>query len=415
MNQHGAVPAMRTLLSAFAFAPGQGSETGGAWRWALELSKSRPVVVVTDISRRTLVEPALARANHPLLTVLYYRPWWLHRMPLNSKTATFLFGCWQLGLLGFVRRLNAEQPFDLLHHLSYGVFRQASWLGFVGPTFVFGPVGGGEEAPWRLKKSLPMGEKLREAARAAYNWVATHNPLWHWALSKADLVIARTIETKARLPYAVQARTLVAQETGAPHLEVGRATPWLKGQPVELLFAGRLLGLKGVHFAIKALAVLRSRGHDMRLTVIGSGPMHLHLVALMNRQNLQDRVRFIGQMPQQELFALYSRAHVFVFPSLRDAGGNVVQESLAAGLPVVCLNLGGPPTFVDASCGEVVEARDALDEEELVDRIATAIERVTRSSAHWLALHHGALVRAGEMTWAKQIALIQSRISELFT
>lgn len=414
MTGQGPVLPMRTLLSAFAFAPGQGSETGGAWRWALELAKSRPVVVVTDTSRRSLVEPALAELSHQSLTVLYYRPWLLRRMPLNSKTATFLFGCWQLGLLRFVCRLNEEQPFDLLHHLSYGVFRQASWLGFVGPKFVFGPVGGGEDAPWRLKKSLPTGEKLREAARAAYNWVATHNPLWHWALSKADLVIARTDETKARFPLAVQARTLVAQETGAPHLEIARATPWLKGQPVELLFAGRLLGMKGAHFAVRALAALRGRGCDMRLTVIGSGPMRSHLVELTTRLNLQGHVRFTARLPQQELFDLYSRAHVFVFPSLRDAGGNVVQESLAAGLPVVCLNLGGPPTFVDASCGEVVEARNALDEEDLVSRIAAAIERVTCSSEQWLALHQGALVRAGEMTWAKQIARIQSHISELF-
>ncbi|MDP0947141.1 hypothetical protein, partial [Klebsiella pneumoniae] len=95
----------------------------------------------------------------------------------------FIFGQWQFGLLFFARKLHREQPFDLCHHISYGAFRQASWLGFVGPPFVFGPVGGGEDAPWRLKSSFPRGEKLRELARSVVNQVATMNPFWHLALS----------------------------------------------------------------------------------------------------------------------------------------------------------------------------------------------------------------------------------------
>lgn len=60
-------------------------------------------------------------------------------MRVTSKTSQFIFGQWQFGLLFFARKLHREQPFDLCHHISYGAFRQASWLGFVGPPFVFGP------------------------------------------------------------------------------------------------------------------------------------------------------------------------------------------------------------------------------------------------------------------------------------
>jgi glycosyltransferase involved in cell wall biosynthesis len=401
------------MLSAFALGPGQGSEAGGAWRWAVELSKTREVVVVTDISRRPVVEPVLSRMNHPRLTVLYYRPWLLRKVPLNSLTAQVMFGCWQMGLLGFARRLHRGKPFELMHHISYGVFRQASWLGFVGPTFVFGPVGGGEDAPWRFKKSLPFREKLHELARAGYSWIATHNPLWRWAINKADVVITRTPETMARLPRSVQAHAFVAQETGAPVLDIQRATPWTQGEPIALMFAGRLLGWKGSHFAVMALAELRRRGVDARLTIIGSGPMWSRLQVLSTRLGLDDRLTLSAHVPQQELFECYGRAHVFVFPSLHDAGGNVVQEALAAGVPVVCFKLGGPPSFVDASCGEVVEARDAADEQALVVRLADAIERVTSSSERWMALHQGALARAADMTWEQQIARIQTRVGEI--
>lgn len=403
---------MRILLSAFAFAPGVGSEAGGAWRWAAELSRQHQVVVVTDISRRERCEPVLAQSQHPQLTVHYYRPRFLCGVRLNSWTAQLLFGCWQLGLLAFARRLHRQEPFDLVHHLTYGTFRQASWLGFVGPPFVFGPVGGGEDAPWRLKASYPIGEKIRDAARMALNWLAPRNPLWRLAINRATLVIARTPETRACLPPGIQTRTFVAQETGAPASEIELAPAMRAGARVELLFAGRLLGLKGVQFAIGATAKLHERGRSVRLTVIGSGPMAQPLRRQAERLRILGNVRFVPHLPQQELFAQYCKAHVFVFPSLRDAGGNVVQEALAAGLPVVCLDLGGPPSFVDPRCGEVVAARDAADEAELSQRIADAIDRVTASPETWLSFHRGALARASELTWERQISRIQARIQE---
>jgi glycosyltransferase involved in cell wall biosynthesis len=401
---------MRILLSAFGFGPGEGSESGGAWRWANELAKEHDVVVVTDGANLRRIGEKVAQLKHPRLTVLYYRPWWVRRMNVNTWTSQFIFGQWQWGLLFFARRLQRSQPFDVCHHISYGVFRQASWLGFVGPPFVFGPVGGGEDAPWRLKQSFPRGEKQREAARAFVNWISTCNPLWHWALSRAALVFARTEETKERLPASVQARTVVAQEIGSPHGLLPVAAGLQRGQRVELMFAGRLLGLKGVQFAVRAMALLRDRGLDARLTVIGSGPMESHLRELSQRLMLEDRVVFVPFLSQPELFARYAAAHVFVFPSLRDSGGNVVQEALSAGLPVVCLKLGGPPCFVNERCGVVVPARDAASEEVVAARLADAVQQVVASPEHWRGLHQGALARAEELSWERQIGFIQSEI-----
>lgn len=404
---------MRILLSAFGFGPGEGSESGGAWRWAIELAKNHDVVVVTDGAGLKRIGSLVDSLKPPRLTVLYYRPSWIRWMNVSRWTSQFIFGQWQLGLLFYVRRLHMQQPFDLCHHISYGVFRQASLLGFVGPKFVFGPVGGGEDAPWRLKQSIPLREKLREAARALVNHISVCNPLWRWAVSKADLVIARTPETKAWFPWAVQERTFLAQEIGSPTAEFRAASCWQEGAPVELLFAGRLLGLKGVHFAVRAMHEVRQRGHAVRLTVVGSGPMRGPLADLVRALNLDAEVQFIPFLPQQDLFERYSKAHVFVFPSLRDSGGNVVLEALAAGLPVVCLDLGGPPCFVDASCGVVVPARDAT-EAQLVLRLADGIEQVIASPPHWQQLHAGALTRSAELSWDLQIERIQTRIKLLF-
>ena len=151
---------MKILLSAFACAPNIGSETGVGWRWALELAKHHQVFVLTDISRRPMIEPALGNLTNP--KIVYFRPAFLRKLPLNRYTAQGLFSLWQYSLLPFACSLHRDHHFDLAIHLTYGVFRHPSFLGFLGIPFVFGPVGGGEDAPWRLKKSFPIQDKAAD-------------------------------------------------------------------------------------------------------------------------------------------------------------------------------------------------------------------------------------------------------------
>lgn len=401
---------MRILISAFGFGPGEGSESGGAWRWANELAKAHDVVLVTDGHNLHRIGAKVAALKQPRLTVLYYRPWWMRRLRVTRWTSQFVFGQWQLGLLFYARQLHRQYVFDFCQHISYGSFRQASWLGFSGAPAVFGPVGGGEDAPWRFKRSFPRGEWWRDVARAMVSWAASLNPLWHLALSRVDLVIARTAETRDRFTRAVRARTILAQEIGAPAGEVRIASAPVAGLPVKLLFVGRLLAWKGPHFAVRALALLRSQGCNAHLTLIGRGAMRSHLQALAKSLDVGQFVEFVEGVPQDELFNRYSAAHVFLFPSLHDSGGNVVLEALAAGLPIVCLDLGGPSCFANDDTGVVIRTADASDEQVLVARLAGAVAAVVKSPEHWQQLHEHALARARQLTWERQIEHIQTEI-----
>jgi glycosyltransferase involved in cell wall biosynthesis len=55
------------------------------------------------------------------------------------------------------------------------------------------------------------------------------------------------------------------------------------------------------------------------------------------------------------LFDLYRSNDLLVFPSLHDSGGNVVIEAMSFGLPVICLDIGGPKCFVDSNTGRVIQ------------------------------------------------------------
>lgn len=399
---------MKILLSVFACAPHSGSETGAGWRWAEELARAgHDVVALTDESRRPLIEAHLARHPVERLEIVYFRPAPIRGLQLNSRTAQFIYTLWQYMVLPCARRLHQQHRFDLVIHLTYGVFRHPSFMGWLGIPFVFGPVGGGEDAPWRLKADYTPSEKIRALARVLLNQTARLNPVLRLALSRATLILARTDHTRRLLPGPCQKRTRLYQEIGIDlrHPETAATTTARsRGTPLQLLFAGRLLSLKGIHFALDALALATSRGHDVHLTIVGSGPMEAWLKRRQNRHpQLTGHVTWIPRMPQPELFELYAGMHGFLFPSLHDSGGNVVLEALSFGLPVICLDLGGPATLVTPQCAQIVGAAQA-SRADLIEQLARAIGRLESDDELRLRMSRAALSQAKAMTWESRPA-----------
>jgi glycosyltransferase involved in cell wall biosynthesis len=167
-----------------------------------------------------------------------------------------------------------------------------------------------------------------------------------------------------------------------------------------MLYAGRLLPLKGVSLAILALERLRG----WRLIVCGNGSDSMRLRALARDRQLGDRVDFRGWVERTEVLrVMREEASVFVFPSLHDEAGWVVVEAMASGLPVVYLSVGGPPilagcatsvtpagtrTTVELIAQRVVEATET-DRDKLRARASEFLleERLERL-AHILRAHH---------------------------
>jgi glycosyltransferase involved in cell wall biosynthesis len=127
---------------------------------------------------------------------------------------------------------------------------------------------------------------------------------------------------------------------------------------------------------------------------------------------LGDACTFHGQLPRDALMDLYSEVDAFLFPSLHDSGGTVVLEALSRGLPVICVDLGGPPNFVDESCGYVIPARFST-EDEVVNGLADAIAELHSSRERLKRLANGALARAEAMSWEQQVRFVYEDIAEV--
>jgi glycosyltransferase involved in cell wall biosynthesis len=392
---------MKILLSAFAFAPNVGSEPGVGWRWAAELSRFHEVTVVTDVTRRVLVEAAGVQIPSNL-RVVYFRPVLLSALPLNSTTAQLLYTIWQFGLLSFARRLHREQNFDLAIHCTYSVFRHPSFLGYLGIPFVFGPVGGGEDAPLALKCSFPLGEKIKELLRSLLNIAALFDPFLWLAYFRTTLILVSTEQTRNALPWNFRKRAVVYSNLGIDAIPNIKPIACAKGKPLRILFAGRLLGWKGVHLAIRALAEARRNGENIELTILGNGSYEHVLKQLAKDEDVDQFIIWLGHRPQSELFELYRSMHGFIFPSLHDSGGTVVLEAQANGLPVICLDLGGPATLVTSETAIVVGTH-GCNEEAVVEGLANALSVLAGDESRRIAMANAAIEHAKSMSWESRV------------
>jgi len=335
----------RTLAWAYEYAPGVGSEAGSGWVWARMLAGFSETWVMTSPypPRADVLESHIRdvpEGRH--IQIVYVDiPRWMRRIlgqPRGSRLERLEYVLWQFAALRASRRLHRLHSFDLIWHLTWANVWIGSLACRLGPTFVFGPVGGGVNPPWRLVPALGARGAAHEAVRAFARIVARHfNPLGHLTWSRARLILVQNPETREWLPKRHRAKTFVFPNAVLEEA-TERRSPGNVG-PSAALFAGRLLPLKGASFAIEAMALLPG----WRLIVCGAGPDERRLRELTHRLLLNERIGFRGWQPREEVLRLMrDEAHVLLFPSLHDEGSWVVAEAVACGLPVVCLDRGGP-------------------------------------------------------------------------
>jgi len=116
-----------------------------------------------------------------------------------------------------------------------------------------------------------------------------------------------------------------------------------------ILYVGVLIHLKGVHFLLESFARIAGEIKDMKLVLIGKandGGYAETLMKLTARLGLDQRVTFMGAMPQSELAEFMARAKVLVLPSLSEGLGRVLLEAMACGTPVIGSAVGGIPEII---------------------------------------------------------------------
>lgn len=111
--------------------------------------------------------------------------------------------------------------------------------------------------------------------------------------------------------------------------------------PLTLLTVSRLVDYKGIDLVIRLLPTLLAEFPDLVYRIAGDGADRARLEELSARCRVDRAVRFLGQIPEEDLPGLYRSADIFVMPSSREGFGLAYLEASASGLPVVAGRAGG--------------------------------------------------------------------------
>lgn len=262
----------------------------------------------------------------------------------------------------------AGRQFDIAHQIMPQAARYPTPLRRSGIPYVIGPLGGSLTTPEAFRaetaRSSSWYSELRRLDRARFRY----DPALRASYAGADLVLGVA-------PYVKDNLADIPLRRFEPMLELGvDAVPALpprapRSDRLELLHVGRSVRTKGLRDAVRAMAHLKDLP-GLHLTSAGFGPEIEICRAEAQALGVADRISFAGQLPRGEIDALYAAADIFVFPSFREAAGNVIYEAMSHGLPVIGADRGGPGFILEDDFGVRIPVTDP---ERYARDIATAI------------------------------------------
>ena len=226
----------------------------------------------------------------------------------------------------------------MAHQVTPVALRYPSPAAGLGVPLVIGPVGGSLDSPAAFRSeegAAPWYQKLRRLDGPRLR----HDPLLRGTFESAACVIG-IAPYVADLLHDVDVRRFEVMSDVAVDEVTAQIDRSGRRGTVRLLHVGRTVRTKGLRDVIRALHAVRDL--DVRLDVLGQGNDLAECRALSSRLGLADRVVFHGQVQRADVTGFYEQADAFVFPSYREAGGSVVLEAMAAGLPLIVCDRGGP-------------------------------------------------------------------------
>lgn len=159
-----------------------------------------------------------------------------------------------------------------------------------------------------------------------------------------------------------------------------------------IYYVGALEPRKNVPLLIEAYAKLADRFPDIPLAIAGKkGWMYDEIFAKVKNYNLEERVRFLGYVPEQDLIGLYNGTRVFVYPSLYEGFGLPVLEAMQCGAPVITTNVSSMPEVA----GDVA----LLVAPDDVEGLSQALQRVLSDDRLAQDLSRLGLTRSANFSW----------------
>jgi glycosyltransferase involved in cell wall biosynthesis len=404
---------LRVLAIAYACNPTRGSEDAVGWGWINAIAQQHDVTVITADYNKPDIEAFGSGVQGAIenLHFLYvknrpwhYRPWGVWAR-IEASPAKPIMNLAYANWLGHALRVAKDEMvtgnYDLVHLITYVGWRFCGRFYRLNLPFVWGPIGGLMNTPWRFMPALGLKGTLYYTGRNIVNSLQiTFLPGPRRALRKAGCaVIAATSEIQRALSTRFGSSSQVICEVGS--LDVGKAEPRLRplDQPLRICWSGPHVPGKALHLLLKAVALL-PRESSFSIEILGDGPCQKGWHALAQRLGVGGRCTWYGRLPRSAALDVMKTCHVFAITSLKELTSTVAVEAISLGLPVVTLNHCGMADLVTDGCGIKV---DVASVDRIIHGLSLAILRLMEDEALRRRLSKGALARSLDYSWSKKL------------
>jgi len=108
----------------------------------------------------------------------------------------------------------------------------------------------------------------------------------------------------------------------------------------NFLFVGRLTKVKGVDILIRGVKLLRKDALEMRLWIVGDGPLRNYIKREIFKENLAENIVLLGAISDEELVSLYRKCNCVIIPSRSESNPLVLSEALNFGKDLIVSDVG---------------------------------------------------------------------------
>ena len=394
---------LKILVSAYACSPNKGSEPGIGWNFVLGLSHHHKVYVIVE-KRKWEVPINTFLSKNPKLNqdLKFYFIDKKRNKPLRKiwpPSYYWYYNKWQKKAYKLALQLDEEENFDIIHQLNMTGYREPGYLWKINKPFVWGPIGGLENSPWRFLPSLGFMGMLFFTGRNLMNlWQRNFNLRIRKAVNhKQCTLIAATPGVAKRIKKSWNTDTIVMSEIGQEKIEASFFYQRASTEPLKIIWSGLHIPRKNLPLLFRAL---KDVDFHYELQILGEGEMTSKWQKQANKFGINKYCNWLGWLEHEKAIKLMSTGHVFCITSISELTSTVTLEALSCGLPIVCLDHLGFAHVVNEQCGIKIKVNT---HKRAARNFAIALEKFYRDENYRQNLSRGAIQRAKDFCWEKKI------------
>lgn len=419
---------LKILVNSYTCCPGMGSEQGMGWHWIINLARFCDLFVISEGEYRTQVEAWLAEdENHDIAKHLHF--YWnpiggddieecerIRKMCWNQGQWSFYYYYekWQKETAKIAKRICCEQKIDVLHQLNMIGFREPGFLWEVSRLLniplVWGPIDAKKSFPMAYAKDAPLKFRLFCLAKNIITlFQLKYGKRIHLAADTASCIVSASSNSVCSVQEYFRRKSPLINETGCYPSE----KPIIKNftsQSFDVLWVGKVDFRKQLSMALESL-VLLSDLKDVKLHIVGGGSLKTYQQKA-HQLGVSDRCVWYGAVSHNRVQELMQNSELFLFTSVAEGTPHVVMESLANGLPVICLDTCGQGDCVTDKVGIKLPLTNA--KQSVVD-FASAIRSLHEDRAKLDALSRNCKQRQQELSWDVKVQSMVAIYNKVLT